>query len=81
MRVFAKRILREFWEKHNDTEQQLKTWYKVAELYLTSVVISTDSLLKLTTKDNGLLLGLLELILNMIKLMQKKFRNYESKSY
>jgi mRNA interferase HigB len=30
MRVFAKRILREFWEKHNDTEQQLKTWYKEA---------------------------------------------------
>ena len=30
MRVFAKKILREFWEKHNDTEQQLKTWYKEA---------------------------------------------------
>jgi len=30
MRVFAKKILREFWEKHNDSEQELKTWYKEA---------------------------------------------------
>jgi mRNA interferase HigB len=30
MRVFVKKILREFWEKHNDAEQQLKTWYKEA---------------------------------------------------
>lgn len=30
MRVFAKKILREFWEKQNDAEQQLKTWYKEA---------------------------------------------------
>jgi len=30
MRVFAKKILREFWGKHNDAEQQLKTWYKEA---------------------------------------------------
>lgn len=30
MRVFAKKILREFWEKHNDAEQQLKTWFKEA---------------------------------------------------
>ena len=30
MRVFAKKILREFWEKHRDSEQQLKTWYKEA---------------------------------------------------
>jgi len=28
MRVIAKKILREFWEKHSDSEQQLKTWYK-----------------------------------------------------
>jgi mRNA-degrading endonuclease HigB of HigAB toxin-antitoxin module len=28
MRVVAKRILREFWEKHTDSEDQLKTWYK-----------------------------------------------------
>ena len=27
MRVFAKKILREFWEKHTDSEHQLKTWY------------------------------------------------------
>ena len=28
MRVIAKKILREFWEKHSDSEDQLKTWYK-----------------------------------------------------
>ena len=30
MRVIAKKILREFWEKHADAEDQLKTWYKEA---------------------------------------------------
>lgn len=30
MRVIAKKILREYWEKHADAEQQLKTWYKEA---------------------------------------------------
>lgn len=30
MRVIAKKILRKFWEKHHDAEQQLKTWYKEA---------------------------------------------------
>ena len=30
MRVFVKKRLREFWEKHNDSEEQLKTWYKEA---------------------------------------------------
>jgi len=30
MRVIAKKILREFWEKHQDAEQQLKTWFKEA---------------------------------------------------
>ena len=30
MRVIAKKILREFWEKHTDSEDQLKTWYKEA---------------------------------------------------
>jgi len=30
MRVFSKKVLREFWEKHNDSEQQLKTWYREA---------------------------------------------------
>ncbi|MFK7901148.1 MAG: type II toxin-antitoxin system HigB family toxin [Cyclobacteriaceae bacterium] len=28
MRIIAKKILREFWEKHSDSEQALKTWYK-----------------------------------------------------
>lgn len=32
MRVIAKKILREFWQKHAETEQQLKTWYKEASL-------------------------------------------------
>ena len=30
MRVIAKKILREFWEKHTDSEEQLKTWYNEA---------------------------------------------------
>ncbi len=30
MRVVAKKILREFWEIHTDTEDQLKTWFKEA---------------------------------------------------
>lgn len=31
MRVIAKKILREFWEKHSDSEQQLKSWYQEAD--------------------------------------------------
>ena len=30
MRVIAKKILRDFWEKHADSEDQLKSWYKEA---------------------------------------------------
>lgn len=30
MRVIAKKILREFWLVHTDSEDQLKTWYKEA---------------------------------------------------
>ena len=30
MRVIAKKVLREFWEKYSDSENQLKTWYKEA---------------------------------------------------
>ena len=30
MRVIAKKILRDFWEKYADSEQQLKTWHKEA---------------------------------------------------
>ena len=29
-RIFAKSTLREFWTKHNDAEQYLKTWYDTA---------------------------------------------------
>jgi mRNA interferase HigB len=27
LRVIAKKILREFWQKHSDVEQQLKSWF------------------------------------------------------
>jgi mRNA interferase HigB len=30
MRVFARKALREFWEKHPDSEVQLATWYREA---------------------------------------------------
>ena len=30
MRVIARKILREFWEKHSDCEQRLKSWYQEA---------------------------------------------------
>ena len=30
MRVIAKKILREFWLKHTDCEQQLKAWFQEA---------------------------------------------------
>ena len=28
MRIIAKRTLREFWEKHSNSEQQLLAWYR-----------------------------------------------------
>jgi mRNA interferase HigB len=31
VRVIAKKTLREFWIKHSDCEEQLKTWYEDAE--------------------------------------------------
>jgi len=31
LRVVAKKILREFWNKYPDCEQQLKSWFKEAE--------------------------------------------------
>lgn len=31
MRIIAKRVLKEFWEKHADCEQQLKSWYRETE--------------------------------------------------
>jgi len=31
LRVIAKKVLREFWQKHADCEQQLKSWYQEAE--------------------------------------------------
>jgi mRNA interferase HigB len=31
LRVIAKKILRDFWSKHSDCEQQLKAWFREAE--------------------------------------------------
>lgn len=31
VRVIAKRTLRDFWEKHADCEEQLKSWYRETE--------------------------------------------------
>lgn len=31
MRVIAKRTLRDFWERHPDCEEQLKSWYREIE--------------------------------------------------
>lgn len=31
-RIIAKRTLKEFWERHSDAEQYLKTWYETARL-------------------------------------------------
>lgn len=31
MRVIAKSTLKEFWDKHKDSEQSLLSWYKVAK--------------------------------------------------
>ena len=28
MRIISKKILKEFWQKHSDCEQQLKAWYQ-----------------------------------------------------
>lgn len=30
-RIIAKRTLREFWDKHSDSEQYLRTWYETAK--------------------------------------------------
>lgn len=30
MRVIAKKIIRDFWEAHADSEQQLKSWFQEA---------------------------------------------------
>jgi mRNA interferase HigB len=31
LRVIAKKILRDFWTKHNDCESQLKSWFHEAQ--------------------------------------------------
>ena len=30
LRIIAKKVLREFWGRHNDCEQQLKAWFQEA---------------------------------------------------
>ena len=30
MRVIAKKILKDFWSQHSDSEEQLKSWYREA---------------------------------------------------
>jgi len=30
-RIISKKRLRDFWEKHTDSEQYLKTWYEIAK--------------------------------------------------
>ncbi|MHA6281173.1 type II toxin-antitoxin system HigB family toxin [Salinimicrobium sp. CAU 1759] len=30
-RIVSKKTLKEFWEKHSDSEQYLKTWYETAK--------------------------------------------------
>lgn len=30
MRIFVKKTLREYWEKHSEVKQQLNSWYKIA---------------------------------------------------
>ena len=44
MRVIAKKILREFWEKKGDSKEQLKTWYKEASKakWITPVEIKSE---------------------------------------
>jgi mRNA interferase HigB len=31
LRIIAKKVLRDYWVKHPDSEQQLKSWYQEAE--------------------------------------------------
>lgn len=31
MRVISRKALREFWQKHADSEEQLKSWYRETE--------------------------------------------------
>jgi len=31
VRIISRRTLREFWEKHADSEQQLKAWFRETE--------------------------------------------------
>jgi len=31
LRIFTKKTLREYWEKHADCERQLNEWYKIAQ--------------------------------------------------
>jgi mRNA interferase HigB len=63
MRVFSKSTLRDFYEKHTDSKDQLLTWHKVAtkakwknfneiKKYFNSVDCIQDSLLVFNIKGN-----------------------------
>jgi mRNA interferase HigB len=63
-RIFSKSTLREYWEKHPETEQYLKTWYDTAmsstwktpndvkQAYLTSSILK-DSRIVFNIKGNS----------------------------
>ncbi len=63
-RIIAKKTLREFWEKHADSEQYLKTWYEttknskwhspneVKETYINASIIK-DSRVVFNIKGNS----------------------------
>lgn len=66
-RIIAKKVLREFWHKHPDAEQYLKTWYETAKLSHWFSPMDIKKLYSLIIQGNGLLSDSLEHIQNMIK--------------
>jgi len=54
MRVIAKKILREFWGKYTDSEDQLKTWYREAtKANWTSPIVIKDEYPKSSILKTG----------------------------
>jgi mRNA interferase HigB len=60
MRVIAKKILREFWERHNDSEEQLKIWYKEASkaVWRSPADIKTDYARASILKNNRVIFNI-----------------------
>ena len=54
MRVIAKKTLRDFWERHSDCEQVLKSWYQETEnaVWINSNSIKKDYPSASILKDN-----------------------------